>query len=100
MIAAHADLIDSLRNDQGVQNVEQLEKCATSVRCCSVGDLPDDDVVVKPVKFGQASGQQLQQRADVQAAQEPDHRCALTGLTRAQHLAHLCGCRFSQLFYK
>ncbi len=56
-ILAHADLVDGLGQDEGVEQFEQFEQGASAVGCGAVGNLANDDVLIETVEFAHAGGQ-------------------------------------------
>ena len=54
-----------------------------------IGDLANDDVLIEAVELAHARGQQLQQRAHREAAQQADGGGSLAGLAGAQNVAQI-----------
>ena len=67
-VLAHADLIDGLGQDEGVEQFEQFEQGAAAVGRGAVGNLANDDVLIETIELAHARGEQLDQRGDGEAA--------------------------------
>src|SRR5208282_3710031 len=72
LVLAHADLVNGLGQDVGVEQFEQFEQGASAVGRGAVGDLANDDVLIETVELAHACVQHLQQRAHREAAQQAD----------------------------
>ena len=85
MIATHTDFVNGLRENEWVEQVQQLEQRATAIVSGAIGDLAHHDVVIKTVPFLQATGKQFEQSGDLEAAQQADCGGRLAWLSGTQN---------------
>src|SRR5208282_730288 len=69
-----------------IEQFEQFEQSASAIGCGAVGDLANDDVLIKTIELAHAGGQQLQQIGHGETAQQADGGGSLTRLSGAQNI--------------
>src|ERR1700681_1523043 len=68
-ILAHTDLIDCLRQNERIEQLQEFKQRATAVWGCAVRNLTDDYVLIETIELAHTPGQQFQKIGNRETAQ-------------------------------